>query len=83
MRALATVFLLLLGAGLIGSGVVAIARRQASASGEFEDLRSFEGKSAVLLGGVRIVFGLLLILAVALPDSWLGRELHMLLLRRF
>lgn len=52
MSALATFFLVLLGVGLIGSGAVAIARRQAPASTEGADERSFEGKSAVLLGGV-------------------------------
>jgi hypothetical protein len=79
MSALATFFLVLLGVGLIGSGAVAIARRQASASTEGADERSFEGRSAVLLGGVWIVLGLLLIFAVALPDSSLGRSLHLLL----
>jgi hypothetical protein len=79
MSALATFLLLLLGAGLICSGVVAIARRQTSASTEGADERSFEGKSAVLLGGVWIVLGLMLIFAVALPDSSLGRGLHLLL----
>ncbi len=57
MSSLATVLLLLLGAGLIGSGVVAIARRQTSASTEGADLRSFVGTSAVLLGGLWIVLG--------------------------
>lgn len=48
MSALASFFLLVLGVGLIGSGAVAIARRQASATSEAADERGFEGKSAVL-----------------------------------
>jgi hypothetical protein len=47
---------------LIASGVVAILRRKARGSSEFEDERDYQGRSAVILGIVWIVLGVGLVL---------------------
>jgi uncharacterized membrane protein HdeD (DUF308 family) len=47
----------LFGLILIASGVVAIIRRKAKGSAEFEDERDYRGRAAVILGIVWIVLG--------------------------
>jgi len=52
----------LFGLILIASGLVAIFRRRAKGSPEFEDERVYRGRSAVVLGIVWIVLGMAFIL---------------------
>jgi len=55
-----------LGVVLIASGLVAIFRRSAKGSPEFEDERGYRGRSAVMLGIVWIVLGAAFLLFPAL-----------------
>jgi len=56
----------LFGLILIASGFVAIFRRRAKGSPEFEDERGYRGRSAVMLGIVWIVLGVAFVLFPAL-----------------
>jgi amino acid transporter len=52
----------LFGLILIASGVVAIFRRKARGSSEFEDERDYKGRSAIILGILWIVLGVAFVL---------------------